>query len=180
LPLQQIEESFKRIWKLKEKAIKNMSSKEVSPTNEIPKIDTELNRKLAHASLTLYQGSETTISELRNADYYTLKFPENDPKILSKAQEHTNVLLLITPPKVKPAGNFGFSQNEIDFINTLIQTKNVVLYLFGNPYVLNHLNIENAKAVVIAYQAFTAFKEVAYNHFLGKMTATGKLPVTIK
>ena len=68
---------------------------------------------------------------------------------------------------------------DIDFINELIQTKNVVLYLFGNPYVLNHLSIEKTTAVVVAYQTFIEFQDVATAHFLGKIKAKGKLPVTI-
>ena len=70
-------------------------------------------------------------------------------------------------------------KEEINFINELIQTKNVVLYLFGNPYFLNHLNIENATAVTVVYQTFTEFQDVATEHFLGNLTAKGKLPVHV-
>ena len=68
---------------------------------------------------------------------------------------------------------------EIDFINELFETKNVVLYLFGNPYVLNHMHTKKAKAVLIAYQDFEVFQENATFHFLGKSKVHGKVPVSI-
>ncbi|HET8736241.1 MAG TPA: glycoside hydrolase family 3 protein, partial [Pricia sp.] len=66
---------------------------------------------------------------------------------------------------------FGFSREELIFINELIQTKNVVLYLFGNPYMLNLIDFEKARAVVIAYQKFEVFQEAAADHFLGNLRA---------
>ncbi len=89
------------------------------------------------------------------------------------------VLILLTPPQVKPANNFGLLQAEIDLINELATTKNVALYLFGNPYALHLFDLSAMKIVVVAYQDFTTFQDVATAHFLGKLTAEGKLPVSI-
>jgi hypothetical protein len=61
-----------------------------------------------------------------------------------------------------------------------MQQNKVVLYLFGNPYVLNHLNYKMAEAVVLVYQDFRIFQENAALHFLGKSEAMGKLPVKLK
>ena len=91
-----------------------------------------------------------------------------------------NILLALFPPQVKPTNCFGMTKKEIDLINKLLRTKNVVLYLFGNPYVLNHIHFEKATAVVAAYQNFKEFQEVAAEHFLGKFKAKGTLPVSIK
>lgn len=183
---EQIEESFKRVWALKEKAIKNDIP--VIPDLVEPK---QLNRALAEKSLTLLQGSESAIDRFRGTDFCTLTLKRsalesNLPDLASEIQqmrlqvaEENDVLLLLTPPQVKPANRFGFIQDEIDFINELIQTKNVVVYLFGNPYMLQHVQYERATAVVVAYQDFTEFQEVATEHFLGKLPAEGKLPVSI-
>ncbi len=182
----QIEDSFQRIWKLKEKAI----VQKTTISNELSNAD-ELNRKLAENSLTLLKGTEADISTFRNKDFCTLTIKrsildQGTQEILdglkemkSEVEQEKEILILLTPPQVKPANTFGLLPEEIAFINNLIKTKNVVLYLFGNPYVLNHLHIEKAVAVVIAYQTFTEFQDVATAHFLGKITAKGKLPVTI-
>ena len=184
----QIEDSFQRIWKLKEKAFKN----EVPSSHLKPEIDNTLNRKIAENSLTLFKGTNDSIAKFRTTNFCTLtikRFLKNEPSeeilkslLETKAEvsEEKDILILLTPPQIKPAGNFGFLQEEINFINELIQTKNVVLYLFGNPYMLNHLNVTKALAVVLAYQNFTEFQDLATEHFLGKLEAKGSLPVTIK
>lgn len=185
----QIEESFERVWKLKEKAI--ISTSADSRTNSKPKTDSSLNRKIAAHSLTLLKGTENEITNLRDTDFCTLTIKrsvleKNKETILQGLKEmksevvnEKNILLLLTPPQVKPANNFGLQEEEIDFINELLQDKNVVLYLFGNPYTLKHLNTEQAKAVVVVYQDFTEFQDIATEHFLGKLKAPGKLPISI-
>ena len=97
----------------------------------------------------------------------------------SEVLAERDILLLLTPPQVKPTKNFGLLNEEICFINELIETKNVVLYLFGNPYVLNHIDYEQAKAVVVVYQNFKEFQDIATAHFLGNIEAKGKLPVKL-
>lgn len=180
----QIEESFQRIWSLKEKAFLN--NPEQSAQLET---DSELNRQIAEHALTLVKGSEASISRFRYSNYCTLKINrlDQDTNIILEqlethkhaAAEHENVLVLLTPPQIKPTNCFGLLPEEINFINELIQTKNVLLYLFGNPYVLNHLNSTKAIAVIVAYQNFPEFQEAAKAHFLGKIEALGRLPVSV-
>ncbi len=183
---EQITESFDRVWKLKEKAFTNgLSVRPQSRATFKLEIPDELNRKLAEKSLTLFQGNEETTRDFRTEGFTRLQFggkPDNPffQIVSNDIQNPNNILLALFPPKVKPTNNFGFSDSEITAINTVLNTKNVVLYLFGNPYILKHFNFENAKAVVIAYQDFKGFQEVAAKHFLGSITAKGKLPVTIQ
>lgn len=184
--LEQIEESFKRVWALKKKAIKNPL-----PETQALVEPKQLNRALAEKSLTLLQGSESDIAQFRTTDFCTLTLKSSSLHLNSQdlraeiqqmrlqVAEENYILVLLTPPQVKPANRFGFIEEEIDFVNELIQAKNVVLYLFGNPYVLQHLQYEKATAVVVAYQDFIEFQDIATEHFLGKLTAEGKLPVSI-
>lgn len=193
----QIEESFERIWQLKEKnqgvplpeGRQAQSSRLQDPT--------ELNRKLAAESLTLFRGSEKAISNFNENNSIGISISDTSenqffkylkknkkftyiPSIDSLGNKDENIVLAIFPPQVKPTNSFGFSKEELIFIDELILTKDVVLYLFGNPYVLNHIDFEKAKAVVIAYQDFEVFQETAAEHFLGNLEAKGKLPVKIK
>ena len=98
----------------------------------------------------------------------------------SEVLKENEVLLLLTPPNVKPANNFGFLKEEIDFINELLVYKKVVLYHYGNPYALKHFKLEKSLATVVVYQDFKEFQEVATEHFLGKRKAIGKLPFKLK
>lgn len=185
---EQIEESFERVWQLKKKAFQSQN------TNE--KVDFEnardLSLKIAREAITLLKGTHSDIAQFRETDYCTLtfkRFDENQKKIEilkavqqmnSEIKDESQVLLLLTPPQIKPTNDFGFLKEEINFINDIIESKQVVLYHFGNPYAIQLLNYQKTLATVVVYQDFKEFQDVATSHFLGQIEAKGKLPVTIK
>jgi len=191
----QIEGAFKRIWKLKEKAFKA----EVEFPKALSNPDV-LNREIAKNCITFCNGNNSDIVALREKGFLSISNIQNTDNLfitelkeyfnfnyISIAEESDksdianaeNILLSLFPPQVKPGDNFGFTQTEIQFINELIRSKNVVIYLFGNPYALKVFNYENASAVVLAYQELIAFQEVAAGHFMGSVVAEGKLPFVL-
>lgn len=194
----QIEGAFKRVWELKEKAIKA----EVDIPKELSNPDI-LNEEIAKNCITFCNGNINKINVLRKEGFFSISNIQNtDNKFITELKEHfnfkctsiseetiktiksdsstaENILLSLFPPQVKPTDNFGFTKTDIQFINELISSKNVVLYLFGNPYALRVFDYKNASAVVLAYQEFTAFQKVAAAHFMGSVIAKGKLPVLL-
>lgn len=181
----QINKSIERIWHLKEKAIiEDSSESEVTDPSS-------LNRKIAEQSLTLHHGASEDIANFKESNFCTLTIKrfetdqskqdilENIVEMKKEVKNETEILLLLTPPQIKPTNKFGFFDEEIDFINELIASKNVVLYHFGNPYALKYLNTEKTTATVIAFQNFKEFQDVATEHFLGQFEAKGKLPVSL-
>ncbi len=193
-----IENSFERVWQLKEKAI--TTSKKQNENGMPPE---DLNRAIALESITVFHHKENyssdfirsgftgisvgkskenpffkTIAEVVNFNGFSTTTDTFD-LINSGIQENENVLIALFPPKVKPQNNFELSDQELKCINDLIQTKKVTLYLFGNPYVLNLINLKKTNKLVVVYQDFPVFQETAAKHFLGKITAPGILPVTI-
>jgi len=191
----QIEEAFKRVWELKEKAINS----EVEIPNELSNPDI-LNEEIAKNCITICDGNKSdiialreegflSISNIQNTDnlFITLLKKQLNFKSISLTEESNksdiareeNILLSLFPPQVKPTDNFGFTKTEIQLINELISSKNVVLYLFGNPYALRFFDYKNASAVVLVYQEFRVFQKVAVEHFLGRLIAKGKLPVVL-
>ncbi|WP_400073633.1 glycoside hydrolase family 3 protein [Zobellia russellii] len=186
----QIEESFSRIWKLKEKAFSSGN-----PDSHLTNPDA-LNQKIAEQSITLYKGNQVELKEFAKNKFSGLEIALNTDNRFFKSilknkkfsistneteidKNDENILFALFPPQVKPTNNFGFTAEELASINRVIKTKNVILYVFGNPYILNHINVENAKAVIIVYQHLKSFQNVAANHFLGNLEAHGKLPITI-
>jgi beta-glucosidase-like glycosyl hydrolase len=194
----QIEEVFKRVWELKEKAIKA----EVESQKELSNPDL-LNEEIAKNCITFCNGNKSEIIALREEGFLSISNIQNtDNLFITELKEHfnfkrisiseesiksikrdinseENILLSLFPPQVKPTDNFGFTKTEIQFINELISSKNVVLYLFGNPYALRVFNYENASAVILVYQEFKEFQKVAAAHFMGSVIAKGKLPVIL-
>ncbi|WP_339709705.1 glycoside hydrolase family 3 protein [uncultured Kriegella sp.] len=186
----QIEESFQRIWKLKEKTIQIQG---LQSSMALTNAD-ELNLKIAHKSLTLFKGTEEALAKFSTTSFAGLEntqpienhffnyLSENKKfnrfySTETNTNSEENILLALFPQQVKPAHNFGFTDEEITAINTLFSTKNVVLYLFGNPYLLNLFDTEKAEGIIIVYQNFKTFQKVAAAHFLGEFDAVGKLPV---
>jgi beta-glucosidase-like glycosyl hydrolase len=190
----QIDKSLERVWNLKIKAFKvQIQVSDSSSSSKYNLTDPSLlNRKIAERSLTLQVGTPKGIEEFRKTNYCTLTFKRNgtdrsDKDILASLVEvkkeindEAEILLLLTPPQIKPTNNFGFIREEIDFINDIIHHKNVVLYHFGNPYALQYFSLDKTVATVIVYQNFKEFQDVATEHFLGKLEAKGKLPVSLK
>ncbi|KPM31662.1 Glycoside hydrolase family 3 domain protein [Croceitalea dokdonensis DOKDO 023] len=175
-----IEQSFQRIWRLKEKAFRNDRPKILNTPYH------DLIPKLAKQSLTLLTGTETIIKDFRKNNYRTLAFgKKEDTTFLDSltaspiGQNDDSILIALYPPCAKPMDYFGMDLAELRHINQLLQSKKVVLYVFGNPYILKHLAYHKSLATVLAYQDFKPFQQHAAEHFLGKHIARGKLPVTI-
>lgn len=194
---QQIEESFERFWNLKLKAF---TALEKSP-DEVQNPE-GLNHKLAYESLSLVYGEQKYIKPFRNEGFVGVAIGKeaNNPffNSISKSIPFTgfsansssketileqikgkNLILAVFPPQAKPKDNFGVSPQDLEFVTELLANQNVILYHFGNPYFLNLLPFQKAEAVMVAYQDFETFQQNAANHFLGKVDAKGKLPITL-
>ena len=194
----QLEESFERFWSIKLRALKD-ARVAMRPLSITP---AALNAQFALESLTLYSGIEVfkplieegfvgiEISNTSDHPFFKtiqgkVTFPiyssSDSPlnEISLAIADAKNILLALYPPKAKPQNNFDIPAGELSFIQQLILERNVVLYLFGSPYVLNLLNVQNAMAVVIAYQDLEVFQQHAARHFSGEVKAKGKLPVNI-
>ncbi|GGD57830.1 glycoside hydrolase family 3 protein [Muriicola marianensis] len=195
---ERIEQSFKRVWGLKERAFQMTGTVESGLSKPLG-----YNKMVARNSLTLYKGEQETFGEFREKGYFSLSVgnkkgrefhrklglkKENslilkegmDLESLQKRIGSTSrVLLSVFLPKAKPRDLFGLQDETIELIHQLADNYEVIVYLFGNPYFLNHLALEKIRTVVIAYQELEGFEEVAAQHFLGQFKATGVLPVTL-
>ena len=90
------------------------------------------------------------------------------------------LLIALFVPKAKPLDNFEIENSALTLLNRLFEIKKCVLYIFGNPYVLQILpNIQQAKEIIIAYQDFEVFQEVAAKKLIKNSEYTGVLPVLI-
>ena len=91
-----------------------------------------------------------------------------------------NVLFALNPPSMKPAENFGLEPHFLAALRELALNRRVVLYLFGNPYLLRLLPLSLLHGVVCAFQPLPAFQEAAAAHFLGQIRAVGELSIDLE
>ncbi|SMP16044.1 beta-glucosidase [Muriicola jejuensis] len=192
-----IEESFKRVWRLKEKAFQSSGP---VPSLSVP--DT-YNKMSARNSLTFHKGQQEILSEFRDKGFFAISmgkekgvkfirklglkrnsylevkgYPEFS-HVQEKIGEGSRVLLSIFLPRAKPEGRFGLHEKTLDLIIRLIENYKVIVYLFGNPYFLRYLPQDKMEAIILCYQDLKGFEEIAAEHFLGQFEATGVLPVSI-
>ena len=197
---EEIEDHFARVWNLKEKAM----SHAFSGTSETPLNYSELMSSLAAKSLSRFKGSKEILDDFRKEDFDCVSFlPGKKSHFLSIINNSTtkssqlletglpgeieaaisnqmNLLVAVYPPSVKPGQNFGIKDEELSWLHKMAADRRVILYLFGNPYVLNVLKTELFEAIWVVYQDFPEFEINAARHFLGEVSAPGRLPVSIK
>ncbi|MGB5237079.1 MAG: glycoside hydrolase family 3 protein [Flavobacteriaceae bacterium] len=194
-----IEERFKRVWDLKKRAMRPPGPKDLTPSI----LRKSLMIRLAEESLSLVKGEENYLNFFRQSPFAGLtigterdknftkhinkvhpfecfNYPASISAELEELAGSKQLLLALYPPSMKPANNFGLSNTELKMIDKLCNQMEVVLYVFGNPYVLNCLPLEKFKSVWSVFQDFPEFEENAARHFLGKSETRGVLPVTIK
>ncbi|WP_234387094.1 glycoside hydrolase family 3 protein [Aquimarina sp. Aq78] len=190
----QIEESFTRIQKLKKDAFeKNISNPTFDPEKGV-----SLNSNIAKASLTHYKSDKESFEKfdtesfeavvIGNSENCTFFEEIKQYKQFNKSRytqpfsttiSGNNILIALFPPSIKPMHEFGIDPEIRQTIEKLSKTKNVTLYLFGNPYVLRILQTKNINNIVLVYQNFKTFQEVGAKHFLGKHKAIGLSPVQL-
>ncbi len=79
-----------------------------------------------------------------------------------------------------PAHNYGVSSQTIEFINTLSKNTETVLILFGNPYVLSHIQTKQISSILVTYEDTRYTRDYAAQILFGGIEAKGKLPVSVE
>lgn len=195
-----IETSIDRVWKLKEKIFEPSSSGE----NERNFSCSEINKKIAQNCITKLHPRKNNQASSKHDTFLNLSV--GNPKensfstglekeygqvhhdislesinhVLALAEDSQDVVLALFPPSSKPKSQFGFKPEMVRVIQNLLSQNQVTLYLFGNPYVIDIFEDTGNSNIVLVYQDFPEFQEVALQHFLGHMSANGRLPVQLK
>lgn len=194
-----LEAHFGRVWALKEWVF-SAGAPPVSPAFS----PDALNRELARNCLTDLYGSPEVPGTFRSSAYALLgcgPATQNFTDLLlqeavpaetlnwdltaDRAEAYPlpsrkRVVLALSPPSLKPPNRFGLSEAALEHLQRLLREREVALYHFGNPYALQWLPLERARAVILAYQALPSFQQAAASHFLGQIPAPGHLPVSLK
>ncbi|TDD74138.1 glycoside hydrolase family 3 protein [Flavobacterium caseinilyticum] len=94
--------------------------------------------------------------------------------------KYDTVIVSLFVPKAKPLNNFDIEDSVLQFLGNLFSTQKCVLYVFGNPYVLQIIpKLKNASGIIQMYQDFSEFQKVAAEQLLSDTKCKGTLPVEI-
>lgn len=95
----------------------------------------------------------------------------------SVKQLYKKVVIGIHNYQRAPANNFGISKAAVDLVTQLQQQTNAITFVFGNCYAIK--NWCAAKNIVACYEDNDIIQNTAIDLLQGKITAKGKLPVTV-
>ncbi len=204
----QIETSYQRILHFKEKANVKPSNKNTAAFDF--KKTTEINLKIAQSTLTKLKGDGifelvTTAFKTQklvqlsickttdNPFFKTLNkaFPvpqfalgSNEIATIDNLKKQLNgfeiLIIALFVPKAKPQNNFEIPEDILIFLGEFLQTKKVILYIFGNPYSLQSIpNYNLAVGLMQVYQDFEVFQEHAAQQLIENTVCKGILPVSL-
>jgi len=206
---ERIEDSFNRLWKCKQKVgiLEGNFAPEGEFDFEATSI---LNRLIADKSTTLIKDKQNGLHlfEAKNNDklaklslyknidnifFKSLKLvlpsqkfalEKGDKEAVKNIKEELKcfdtILVTLFVPNAKPLNNFGIEDFVLDFLGDLFSKKKCVLYVFGNPYVLEVIpNLTSTIGIVQVYQDFREFQESAARQLLRNSRCRGSLPVVI-
>lgn len=100
--------------------------------------------------------------------------------LIKETQGNNLLIVSIHDTDMRASRQFGITNETIHSIDMLARKKNVVLVLFGNPYILEKFrNINDLSGVVVSYEDEEIVKHASAQLLFGGNPATGKLPVTV-
>jgi len=126
---------------------------------------------------------QVRLGDYANVDHYTLPRRADKSIIeqtLNNLQNYNLIIIGINNTIPSPATNFGISAETIALVDTLLKSNSCILNLFTLPYAVNLFkNINQAKALLVAYQDNADAYDAAVQLMFGAVPASGQLPVSI-
>lgn len=118
----------------------------------------------------------------KNSAYFSLDKTANAnaiAKVAAEIKPNDQVIIAVVDSRLRPGNNMVLSADLKGFIAEMAK-KDATFAFFANPYNLAGLpGLENAKALLVAYQKEDFMQKAAAAVFTNKLVPTGKLPVTV-
>ena len=116
-----------------------------------------------------------------NADVFYFNNMQDASRILSTVylvkNRYKKVIIGVHGFKRTPSNNFGISPFAIELVKQLQEQTNAATFVFGNPYAIK--NFCASKNLIACYEDDDIIQNTAADLLQGKISAKGKLPVTV-
>lgn len=159
------------------KAIENALTITKNDGNILPVQNLE-NKKIAYVAL----GDDTGTSFYKEMNKYatvTKIKATSKEELLKKVEAYNYIVVGFHRSNDNPWKSYKFSSKEKEWIETLAQTKEVVLDLFVRPYAMLDIDETKIKAVIHSYQNSAMAQEKSAQLIFGAIPSKGKLPVSL-
>ncbi len=124
-------------------------------------------------------GFQNRIDDYCKANHFVMADAGQDEdadNIMSSLSKYPVVIIGLTDMTNKRGDNYGISDADLQFINTLSGRTKVILLVFGNPYSLS--NFKSPAAIICAYDNDDEYQSAAAQAVFGGIPINGRLPVT--
>lgn len=126
---------------------------------------------------------QTTIESFCKTTNYTINkeiSQKEKDSLLNCLKEHNLLIIGIHNTSSLISKNYGISKQNIELIESLSKTHNIILCFFAYPFSMNAFSNElNAKSIIIANQDKTEAQKFAAQLIFGASPSNGILPITV-
>ena len=139
-------------------------------------------RRVAYVGIGINQMNTfaAEVKEAFNAKVFLMDYKDTTSLATLKKKlkrKYKTIIVGIHNYSRRPANNYGISKDAVELIQYLSEKDNAIVFDFGNPYAIK--NFCNAKNLVACYEDDNLTQVAAADLLQGKISAKGKLPVTV-
>lgn len=98
---------------------------------------------------------------------------------VSKLKDYDYVIIGLHKSNETAYKSYKISESSKSIIKSVSAQNSTILSLFGSPYALMDLDLNQTKSVLVFYQNLNATQDIAAGVIFGAMNANGKLPVDV-
>jgi beta-N-acetylhexosaminidase len=147
--------------------------------NRILPIKDLTNAKVAYIKLGDFSGS-SFLSALSNYTEVTEIPIADETTLLERLSPFNTVIIGYHKSEISWWKTQEFSKSDLEIIEKIAVTKNVILDVFAKPYVLSTVqSIDKIKSIVVSYQNSEIAQVVSAEIIFGALGAKGRLPVSV-
>ena len=150
--------------------------------NLIP-LENPQNFKIASVAVGYSKPSEfqRMLNNFIKADYFFID--KNETKqafdsVFSLLQRYSLVIVSLHGTSRFVSKKLGLTQQQINFVNSILSDRKTILVNHGNPYILQHF--QTARNVIVAYEDLPVYNIQAAQILAGAIEAKGKMPVSVQ
>ncbi|MDW5288646.1 glycoside hydrolase family 3 N-terminal domain-containing protein [Formosa sp. PL04] len=113
----------------------------------------------------------TKVHEIKSDTYDYIK---------NRLDNYNTIIIGLHRSNANPWKSYDFTTEEVQLLDSIAQTHNVILDVFVKPYALLDLpSIENIEGIIVSYQNSDVAQEKSAQIIFGALEAKGKLPVSV-
>jgi beta-N-acetylhexosaminidase len=163
---------------LKRRLIANALTTVRNKNNLIPIKDMSdlVTLSVGKGEMTIFQKS---LDKYGSMEHFSLSKNAPDTvvkKMIDLLSNRKLVVLSLHDLSAKPKNNYGITNQMLEIATTLAARTNVILTIFGTPYVLRFFDFN--ENILEAYEEDPVYQEVAAEAIIGAIGTSGRLPIT--